>query len=91
VHENRRFSLARWNNAAHSAAVDAYAMASGRTPRARFPRHLTAPPPRPRWTPAARLELIPIETLDARALHTRFAITPPWRKAVFRDPEDEGT
>jgi hypothetical protein len=45
----------------------------------------------PRWTPADELELIPIETLDPGARRTRFAIVPPWRKGVFRDPEDEGT
>jgi hypothetical protein len=45
----------------------------------------------PRWTPADRLELIPIETLDPGARRTRFAIVPPWRKPVYRDPEDEGT
>jgi hypothetical protein len=50
-------------------------------------RHSSAP----RWTPADRLELIPIETLERSARHTRFAIVPPWRKPVYRDPEDEGT
>jgi hypothetical protein len=45
----------------------------------------------PRWTPSGALELIPIEALDRAARHTRFAITPPWRKPVYRDPEDEGT
>jgi hypothetical protein len=45
----------------------------------------------PRWTPADRLELIPIETLGPSARRTRFAVVPPWRKPVYRDPEDEGT
>ena len=31
------------------------------------------------------------ETLDRRALETRFAITPPWLKIVYTDPEWEGT
>jgi hypothetical protein len=44
-----------------------------------------------RWTAPGDLELIPIETLDAEARRTRFAIVPPWRKPVYRDPEDEGT
>jgi hypothetical protein len=35
--------------------------------------------------------LIPVETLGRTALRTRFAITPPWEKPVYRDPEDEGT
>ena len=47
--------------------------------------------PPPRWTPAGRLELIPIETLRPSARRTRFAVVPPWRKPVYRDPEDEGT
>jgi hypothetical protein len=44
-----------------------------------------------RWTPASHLRLIPIETLGSRALATRFAITPPWQKLVYADPEWEGT
>jgi hypothetical protein len=44
-----------------------------------------------RWTPADRLPLIPIETLDAAARRTPFAVVPPWRKPVYRDPEDQGT
>jgi hypothetical protein len=44
-----------------------------------------------RWTPGGDLRLIPTETLDAGARRTRFAITPPWRKPVFWDPEDQGT
>ncbi len=44
-----------------------------------------------RWTPAGSLELIPIETLSRQARRTRFAITPPWKKDVYRDPESEGT
>jgi hypothetical protein len=44
-----------------------------------------------RWTRAADLRLIPIESLGRRARRTRFAVTPPWRKRVWRDPEYEGT
>ncbi len=44
-----------------------------------------------RWTPASHLRLIPIETIGPRALATRFAITPPWLKIVYSDPEWEGT
>jgi hypothetical protein len=44
-----------------------------------------------RWTPASRLVLIPIESLGPADRNTRFAITPPWRKPVFFDPEDRGT
>jgi hypothetical protein len=75
VHEERRLSLSRLE----------------RKPRADAPRQLTAPPPRPRWTPRSHLELIPIETLDAATRRTRFAIVPPWRKPVYHDPEDQGT
>jgi hypothetical protein len=63
----------------------------GARPRVRLPRRLTAPPARTRWTPADRLTLVPIETLDPGARRTRFAVVPPWRKPVYRDPEDEGT
>ena len=44
-----------------------------------------------RWTPADHLALIPIETLDDGARRTSFAVDPPWRKPVYRDPEDQGT
>ena len=44
-----------------------------------------------RWTPPDHLSLIPIETLGADARRTRFAVDPPWRKPVYRDPEDQGT
>ena len=91
VHERRRFSIDRAESAGGAAVEDAYAVAHGEPARARFPRRLTDPPPRPRWTPRSRLELIPIESLSRAARRTRFAIPPPWRKPVFRDPEDEGT
>jgi hypothetical protein len=49
------------------------------------------PARRSRWTPTDRLTLVPIETLDAAARRTRFAVVPPWRKPVYHDPEDQGT
>ena len=49
------------------------------------------PSPPSRWTPSDRLTLVPIETLDGPARRTRFAVVPPWRKPVYRDPEDRGT
>jgi hypothetical protein len=91
VHENRHLSIRRVGHAGAVAAVDAYALARDERPPAELPRRLTVPPQRSRWTPAARLALIPIETLDSRALRARFAITPPWEKPVYRDPEDQGT
>ncbi len=54
-----------------------------------------APLPTPlmpqRWTPPSHLRLIPIETLGPKALAIGFAITPPWQKVVYADPEWEGT
>jgi hypothetical protein len=91
VHEGRHLSMRRVAKAAAGAGLNAYALASGRRPRAKTPRRLTVAPPRPRWTPASRLALIPIETLGRAALRTRFAITPPWEKPVYTDPEDQGT
>jgi hypothetical protein len=44
-----------------------------------------------RVTPRKRLLLIPLEPIAARHPPVRFAITPPWRKEVWRDPEAEGT
>jgi hypothetical protein len=44
-----------------------------------------------RWTPPGALALIPIEALSGSDRRTRFAIVPPWRKDVYRDPENEGT
>jgi hypothetical protein len=46
---------------------------------------------RERTTSAAALDLIPIETLPAGALATPFAVTPPWRKEVYSDPEGDST
>jgi hypothetical protein len=43
-----------------------------------------------RMTKDGRLELIPIETLLDRAGYS-FAISPPWRKRVYFDPEYGGT
>ncbi|MDQ6915062.1 MAG: hypothetical protein M3155_04545 [Actinomycetota bacterium] len=44
-----------------------------------------------RRTESNGLRLVPIERLDARALATRFAIVPPWRKPVYADPERTDT
>jgi hypothetical protein len=45
-----------------------------------------------RWTPGRGLRLIPIEKVaDGRFGSTRFVVTPPWLKRVYRDPEYEGT
>jgi hypothetical protein len=45
-----------------------------------------------RWTPGNGVRLIPIEEVArGRFGSTRFAVTPPWLKRVYRDPEYEGT
>jgi hypothetical protein len=44
-----------------------------------------------RATPSDRLRLIPLEPIAARHPRTEFAITPPWLKRVWLDPEYEGT
>lgn len=43
-----------------------------------------------RLTPRNRVHLIPLEPIAA-ASQADFAITPPWRKRAWRDPETEGT
>jgi hypothetical protein len=45
--------------------------------------------PGARTTPRGSLTLIPIESLAGSG--ASFAITPPWRKRVYRDPEYQGT
>jgi hypothetical protein len=43
-----------------------------------------------RLTPRNRVHLIPLEPIAA-GTDAHFAINPPWRKRVWRDPEAEGT
>lgn len=43
-----------------------------------------------RLTPGRRVQLIPLEPI-ATGSRVRFAVSPPWRKRVWRDPEAEGT
>lgn len=42
------------------------------------------------FTPGRRVHLIPMEPVAATS-SAHFAISPPWRKKVWRDPEYEGT
>lgn len=45
-----------------------------------------------RYTPAARLALIPVEEIGASGSDDElFEVTPPWLKDVYRDPESEET
>lgn len=43
-----------------------------------------------RFTPGRRVHLIPLEPIAAEIAAT-FAVSPPWHKRVWRDPEAEGT
>jgi hypothetical protein len=43
-----------------------------------------------RYTPAGSVHLVPLEPIAATD-STAFAVTPPWLKRVWRDPEAEGT
>ena len=44
-----------------------------------------------RLTPGRRVHLVPLEPIAAGGDRYRFAISPPWLKRVWRDPEAEGT
>jgi len=48
----------------------------------------------PSWTPAGKVRLVPLETVQGDAM-SRAAdfepITPPWRKKLWLDPEEPGT
>jgi hypothetical protein len=46
---------------------------------------------RERTTVAADLRLVPLESIDRRAAPRFDEIEPPWQKAVYRDPLDDGT
>ena len=50
----------------------------------------TGEPRGSRFTPGRRVHLIPLEPIAATD-RTTFAVTPPWRKRVWHDPEYEGT
>lgn len=44
-----------------------------------------------RVTPGRRVHLVPLEPIAATGVLYRFAISPPWRKRVWRDPEAAST
>ena len=44
-----------------------------------------------RIAPAGRIRLVPLESVAAAADGYRFAVSPPWHKRVWRDPESGGT
>ena len=66
-------------------ANGAYFVAGGSHAGSARPRYFD------RATPPARLRLIPLEPIAASDPDVRFAVTPPWLKKVWRDPEYEGT
>ena len=43
-----------------------------------------------RFTPGRRVHLVPLEEIAATSA-ARFAVSPPWKKRVWTDPEAEGT
>ena len=45
----------------------------------------------PRFTPGGRVRLVPLEPLAEAGGTPSFAISPPWEKAVWSDPEAIGT
>jgi hypothetical protein len=55
--------------------------------------HVEGDDDEPRWTPAADIRLVPIEPVARRVRGARraFAVTPPWDKEVYLDPESEST
>lgn len=59
-------------------------------PRATLRELIAASRPH-RWTPTRSIRLVPLESLRGESRRQRFAVTPPWHKAVYRDPEDQGT
>ncbi len=44
-----------------------------------------------RVVPGRRVHLVPLEPIAAAGDSYRFAVSPPWRKRVWRDPEAAGT
>ena len=44
-----------------------------------------------RIAPAHRIHLVPLEPVAAAGAGYRFAVSPPWRKRAWRDPEVDGT
>ena len=44
-----------------------------------------------RWTSADAVSLVPLEPIAATDPHVDFAVTPPWLKRVWSDPEYGGT
>lgn len=53
--------------------------------------HIVDGPEGERRTESNGLDLVPIERLEDGARETGFAIVPPWRKAVYREPDRTDT
>jgi len=73
--------------------TSAWTLATGwtRISRGSHAGHVVDGPGGERRTAAPGIALVPIEGLSPRDLATRFPITPPWRKGVYRDPESAST
>jgi hypothetical protein len=44
-----------------------------------------------RWTPGEAVRLVPLEPIAESESDVAFAVTPPWDKRVWSDPEYGGT
>jgi hypothetical protein len=44
-----------------------------------------------RWTEATAIRVLPIEPLASQVGRWEFAVSPPWAKHVYRDPEYQET
>ncbi len=92
---NLRGGAGNWLNDAGITQRPAWGLSSGRyyISSGSHAGHVWEEPgPLHRWTPGARIRLVPIEEVArSRWSEAAFAVTPPWRKEVYTDPENEGT
>jgi hypothetical protein len=59
--------------------------------RGRFSIPSAGPRRAHRWTEPGAIRILPIEPIAADGGRWEFAVTPPWAKRVYRDPEYQGT
>ena len=98
--QRRQLGLGRRHRPAHATLAEALGAraANGWGPETRLllvsggshAGNATGIPHVDRFTPGRRVHLIPLEPIAATDRST-FAITPPWLKKVWRDPEASGT
>jgi len=101
---NHEQGIANWGSDAGIGPLDDIAEALGARPRngwgpetrillvsgGSHAGNATGIPRIERLTPGNRVHLVPLEPIAAAGAAT-FAVSPPWRKQVWRDPEAEGT